>query len=69
MLAFKLAYKNLIGAGLRTWLNVFVLSFTYILIIWHYGVLDGWNHQAKNDMKNWEVGNGHYWHQSYDPLF
>ena len=67
MLSFKLAYRNLIGAGLRTWLNVFVLSFTYILIIWHYGIIDGWNQQAKQDMKAWEVGNGQYWHQNYDP--
>ncbi len=67
MLSIKLAYRNLIGAGLRTWLNVFVLSFIYILIIWHYGILDGWNHQANNDMKAWEVGNGQYWQQNYDP--
>ena len=32
-LAFKLAYKNLIGAGLRTWLNVGILSFAFVLII------------------------------------
>ncbi len=67
MLSIKLAYRNLIGAGLRTWLNVFVLSFIYVLIIWHYGTLDGWNHQANKDMKAWEVGNGQYWHQNYDP--
>ncbi|MBA7542374.1 hypothetical protein ES705_34695 [subsurface metagenome] len=67
MLSLKLAFRNLVGAGLRTWLNVFVLSFIYILIIWHYGILDGWNHQANKDMKAWEVGNGQYWHQNYDP--
>ena len=67
MLSIKLAYRNLIGAGLRTWLNVFVLSFVYILIIWHYGIIDGWNYQAKKDMREWEVGNGQYWHQNYDP--
>jgi putative ABC transport system permease protein len=67
MLSLKLAYRNLIGAGLRTWLNVFVLSIVYILIIWHYGVIDGWNHQAKKDMQNWEVGNGQYWNKNYDP--
>jgi len=66
-LSIKLAYRNLIGAGLRTWLNVFVLSFVYILIIWHYGVLDGWNQQAKKDMTEWEVGNGQYWQKNYDP--
>ncbi len=67
MIAFKLAFRNLVGAGLRTWLNVFVLSFIYILIIWQYGILDGWNHQANKDMKAWEVGNGQYWQENYDP--
>ncbi len=67
MLSLKLAYRNLIGAGLRTWLNVFVLSFVYILIIWHYGVIDGWNYEAKKDMQAWEVGNGQYWQHNYDP--
>ncbi|MEA3317991.1 MAG: FtsX-like permease family protein [Bacteroidota bacterium] len=67
MLAIKLAYRNLVGAGLRTWLNVFVLSFIYVLIIWHYGILDGWNYQANKDMKAWEVGSGQYWQENYDP--
>jgi len=67
MLSIKLALRNLIGAGLRTWLNVFVLSFVYVLIIWHYGVIDGWNLQAKRDMLAWETGHGQYWHQNYDP--
>jgi putative ABC transport system permease protein len=67
MLSIKLAYRNLVGAGLRTWLNVFVLSVVFILIIWHYGVIDGWNLQAKRDMKTWEVGNGQYWQKNYDP--
>jgi ABC-type lipoprotein release transport system permease subunit len=67
MLAIKLAYRNLVGAGLRTWLNVIVLAFVLFMIIWHYGVLDGWNHQAKRDMQEWEVGNGQYWQKNYDP--
>ena len=67
MLAIKLAYRNLVGAGLRTWLNVFVLSFTYILIIWQYGMIDGWNYQAKKDMQAWEFGNGQYWQENFDP--
>lgn len=67
-LAVKLAYRNLIGAGLRTWLNVIVLVFVLFMIIWHYGVIDGWNVQAKRDMGVWEVGHGQYWHQNYDPF-
>jgi len=66
-LLFKLAAKNLIGAGMRTWLNVIVLSFSFIIIIWHKGLLDGWDRQAKNDMINWETGGGQYWQTVYDP--
>jgi len=67
MLAFKLAYRNLTGAGLRTWLNVIVLSFSYVVIIWHKGFLDGWEQQAKTDMIMWETGGGQFWHERYDP--
>ena len=67
MLAFKLALRNLLGAGLRTWLNVIVLSFSFIIIIWTKGLLEGWDRQAKNDMIEWEVGQGQYWHRNYDP--
>jgi ABC-type lipoprotein release transport system permease subunit len=67
-LAIKLAYRNLIGAGLRTWLNVIVLSFSFVVIIFMKGVMTGWDHQAKTDMKNWEIGGGQYWQKNYDPL-
>ena len=67
MLALKLALRNLLGAGLRTWLNVIVLSFSFIIIIWTKGLLEGWDRQAKNDMIEWEVGQGQFWHKNYDP--
>jgi putative ABC transport system permease protein len=66
-LLFKLAARNLLGAGRRTWLNVIVLSFSFIIIIWHKGILDGWDRQARNDMVNWEIGSGQFWQSSYDP--
>src|ERR1035437_10096620 len=66
-LLIKLAAKNLIGAGMRTWLNVIVLSFSFLIIIWHKGILDGWDRQAKNETINWETGGGQYWQASYDP--
>lgn len=66
-LAIKLAFKNLIGAGLRTWLNVIVLSFSFVIIIAVKGILVGWDRQAKNDMTEWEIGGGQYWHEDYDP--
>jgi putative ABC transport system permease protein len=67
MMAVKLALRNLLGAGLRTWLNVIVLSFSFVVIIWHKGFLDGWDRQAKSDMIAWELGGGQYWEQHYDP--
>jgi len=67
MMAFNLAFRNLLGAGLRTWLNVIVLSFSFVIIIWTKGLLEGWDRQARNDMIKWEIGGGQYWHASYDP--
>jgi putative ABC transport system permease protein len=67
MLYIKLALKNLLGAGLRTWLNVFVLSFAFVIIVFYKGMLDGWNIQAHNDTSDWEVGSGQLWRANYDP--
>ncbi len=66
-LALKLAYRNLVGAGLRTWLNVIVLSFSFVVIIWMNGMMAGWELQAKTDMTDWEIGGGQYWYSGYDP--
>jgi len=66
MLALRLAFKNLIGAGLRTWLNVAVLSFAFVLMIFYNGMIDGWNRQGRNDTRDWEIGQGQYWHPAYD---
>ncbi len=65
-LALKLAYRNLVGAGLRTWLNVIVLSFSYVVIIWLKGLMVGWDHQARFDMEKWQIAKGQYWHKLYD---
>jgi ABC-type lipoprotein release transport system permease subunit len=67
MIALKLAYRNLVGAGIRTWLNVFVLSIAYVLIIYFNGLMSGWNREARRDTISWEVGNGQYWQKEYDP--
>ncbi len=67
-LAFKLAYRNLMGAGLRTWLNAGVLSFAFVVIIFYNGLIDGWNEQSRTDGINWEYGNGHLLNEAYDPF-
>lgn len=66
-LALQLAYKNLMGAGLRTWLNVGVLAFSFIIIIFFRGFLEGWNQQAIRDNIEWELGYGHLTNSEYDP--
>ena len=67
MLSLKLAYRNLMGARLRTWLNVFVLSLSFVVIIWNKGILNGWDQQARRDTIGWEIGGGQYWQENYDP--
>jgi len=67
-LALQLAYKNLMGSGLRTLLNVAVLSFAFVIIIVYNGVIDGWNQQAKRDSIAWEYGQGELNHEDYDPF-
>ena len=71
MLSLKLAFKNLLGAGLRTWLNVSALSFAFVVIVFYNGMIDGWNRQSRTDIKEWETGSGQYWvpgYDRYDPL-
>ena len=67
MIAFKLAYRNLFGAGLRTLLIVFVLSLAYVLIIYMNGLYQGWDRQARIETIAWEVAEGQYWQEQYDP--
>jgi len=67
MLTLKLAWRNIIGAGLRTWLNVIVLSISFVVIIWQQGMLDGWHQQARRDTIEWAIGGGEYWQKNYDP--
>ena len=67
MMLLKLALKNLTGAGLRTWLNVIVLSLAFVLIIAVQGLIQGMNRQAEQAMIATEVGGGHFQHPAYDP--
>ena len=65
---FNLAIKNLIGAGIRTWLNVFVTAISFFMIIFVSGMYDGMRSHAKQVTIDTEVAGGAYWHPKYDPL-
>ena len=68
MIIPRLALRNLLGAGLKTWLNVIVLSFSFVVIIWLQGIYRGMGDQAKVATTDAEYGGGQYWHENYDPF-
>ena len=67
MLIIKLAFRNITHAGFRTWLNVFVLSFAFVLIVFTEGLYDGMAQQVKDEMIDSEIGGGQFWQKNYDP--
>tara|TARA_B110000263_G_scaffold44481_1_gene36439 strand:- start:3364 stop:4578 length:1215 start_codon:yes stop_codon:yes gene_type:complete len=64
---FKIAIKNLLGAGVRTWLNVFVTSVSIFMIIFSSGMYSGMMKHAMNVSIDTEISGGAYWHPEYDP--
>lgn len=68
MMTLKLAVRNLLGAGIKTWLRVGVLSLAFVTIIGLQGLYRGMNDQATDASIAVELGGGQYWHEQYDPL-
>jgi ABC-type lipoprotein release transport system permease subunit len=67
MLILKLAIRNILSAGLRTWLNVLALSFAFVAIISLQGFYDGLNDQVERATVDALYGGGQYWQKAYDP--
>jgi putative ABC transport system permease protein len=67
MMMIRLAFRNLIGAGMKTWLRVAVLSVAFVVIIGLQGVYRGMSLQASQAMIAADIGGGQYWHEKYDP--
>ena len=65
---FKIAIKNLLGAKLRTWLNVFVTALSFFMIILFSAMYDGMREHAKQVTIDTEIAGRAYWHPEYDPL-
>ena len=63
----RLALRNILGAGIRTWLNVVVLSFAFVAIIWMQGLYIGMGKQITHAMTDAEYGGGQFWQKNYDP--
>jgi len=67
MLLIKLAFRNITHAGIRTWLNVIVLSFAFVLIVLIEGLYDGMSAQVKDAEIDFHIGGGQFWQKHYDP--
>jgi putative ABC transport system permease protein len=67
MQTLRLALRNILGAGLRTWLNVIALSFSFFVIIFLQGFYQGMNDQVERATIDGLYGGGQYWQERYDP--
>lgn len=65
---FKIALKNVLSAGIRTWLNMFIISITLACIILIQGMNNGLLKELKTNRISEELGNGQIWHKNYDPF-
>ncbi|HBX45968.1 ABC transporter permease [Limibacterium fermenti] len=63
----RTAIKNILGAGRRTWLNVAVLSFVFVLMVAYNGILDGFMKNAVTSAREWDAAYGQLWSEHYDP--
>jgi len=67
MIIPKLAFRNLIGNGAKTWLNALVLSFSFVAIIWGQSLFEGMDKEMSKVTIDQEAGGGQYWAGTYDP--
>jgi ABC-type lipoprotein release transport system permease subunit len=66
ILLIKTAFKNIVGSGWKTWLNVAALSLTLVIMIGFTGTIDGFMDEARNETRDWETKDGQIWHPAYD---
>ena len=67
MIIPKLAFRNLVGNGAKTWLNALVLSFSFVAIIWGQSLFEGMDKEMSKVTIDQEAGGGQYWAGTYDP--
>lgn len=64
---FKLAYRNILGNGWRSIINVIILSIVLIGMVWMQAMYAGWMRTAQRQLQEWEIGAGHWQQKAYDP--
>jgi len=68
MIIPKLAFRNMVGAGMKTWLNAGVLSMAFVVIIWSQGLYRGMDIEVSRTMIDSYYGGGQFWAEGYDPF-
>jgi len=68
MIIPKLAFRNMVGAGVKTWLNAGVLSMAFVVIIWSQGLYQGMDIEVSRTMIDAYYGGGQLWAEGYDPF-
>jgi len=67
MMVYKIALKNLLSAGVRTWLTAFVLSLTLASMIFLQALMTGMLDEMSTIRAKEEISQGQIWHPDYDP--
>jgi putative ABC transport system permease protein len=67
MTILRLALRNIIGTGIRAWLNAFIISIALVAAVWNQSLVSGMDEQASQASRAIEFGGGQYWQNNYDP--
>lgn len=67
MITLRLALRNIIGTGIRAWLNALIISVALVAATWNQGLVSGMDEQAAQASQAIEYGGGQLWHEQYDP--
>ena len=65
---FKLALRNILGNGWRSFINVLILSIVLIIMVWTQAMYYSWIRLAETQQSDWEYGKGILRSRAYDPL-
>jgi ABC-type lipoprotein release transport system permease subunit len=65
---FRLAFRNIVGNGWRSLINVVIIAVVLIGLIWMESLWYSWLYLAKTQQRQWEFGSGILRVRSYDPF-
>ncbi len=62
----KLAFRNIVGYGWRSLINMIIIAIVMIGMIWMQAMMHSWLSLAVTDSMEWEVASGQYHHKDFD---